>query len=87
MLSRPPRHPTKTRLVNWQLIFHSYFVIGMIETALSFTMSFWYLQRNGIHFSDLWFGFGEVPANVTEDFYTAKVNEASSIYFINLVIM
>lgn len=59
----------------------------MIETALSFTMSFWYLQRNGIHFSDLWFGFGEVPANVTEDFYTVKVNEASSIYFINLVIM
>ncbi|KAJ5226179.1 hypothetical protein N7468_007404 [Penicillium chermesinum] len=87
VLTRPPRHPTKTRLVNWKLMFHAYFVIGMIETALSFTMAFWYLQRNGIYFSDLWFKFGAVPPNVTEAFYTARVNEASSIYFINLVIM
>ncbi|KAJ6027206.1 uncharacterized protein N7446_004194 [Penicillium canescens] len=87
VLFRPPRHPTKTRLVNWQLMFHSYAFIGMIETALSFTMAFWYLQRNGIHFSDLWFKFGELPPGVDSDYYTAKVNEASSIYFVNLVIM
>ncbi|KAJ5758402.1 hypothetical protein N7520_005558 [Penicillium odoratum] len=87
VLFRPPRHPTKSRLVNWQLMFHSYAFIGMIETALSFTMAFWYLQRNGIHFSDLWFKFGELPPGVDSDYYTAKVNEASSIYFINLVVM
>lgn len=68
-------------------MFHAYAFIGMIETALSFTMAFWYLERNGIHFSDLWFKFGELPPGVTEDYYTAKVNEASSIYFINLVVM
>ncbi|KAJ5729077.1 uncharacterized protein N7483_003585 [Penicillium malachiteum] len=87
VLFRPPRHPKKTRLVNWKLMFHAYAFIGMIETALSFTMAFWYLERNGIHFSDLWFKFGELPPDVTEDYYTIKVNEASSIYFINLVVM
>ncbi|KAJ5645795.1 hypothetical protein N7490_002167 [Penicillium lividum] len=87
VLFRPPRHPTKTCLVNWQLMFHSYALIGMIETALSFTMAFWYLQRNGIHFSDMWFKFGELPPGIDSDYYTAKINEASSIYFINLVVM
>ncbi|KAJ5950048.1 hypothetical protein N7454_001632 [Penicillium verhagenii] len=87
VLFRPPRHPKKTRLVNWKLMFHSYAFIGMIETALSFTMAFWYLERSGIKFSNLWFKFGALPPNVDEDYYTAKVNEASSIYFINLVVM
>ncbi|KAJ5668722.1 hypothetical protein N7462_009792 [Penicillium macrosclerotiorum] len=87
VLYRPPRHPTKTRLVNWKLMFHSYAIIGMIETICSFAMAFWYLQRNGIPFSDLWFKFGEIPAGVDTDYYNARVNEASSIYFINLVIM
>ncbi|KAJ5719809.1 hypothetical protein N7493_007387 [Penicillium malachiteum] len=72
VLFRPPRHPKKTRLVNWKLMFHAYAFIGMIETALSFTMAFWYLERNGIHLSDLWFKFGELPPNVTEDYYTAR---------------
>ncbi|KAJ5088869.1 hypothetical protein N7456_012485 [Penicillium angulare] len=87
VLFRPPRHPTKTRLVNWKLMFHSYAIIGMIETVCSFSMAFWYLQRKGIPFSDLWFKFGEIPAGMDQDYYTARVNEASSIYFINLVIM
>ncbi|KAJ5605449.1 hypothetical protein N7510_008230 [Penicillium lagena] len=87
VLFRPPRHPTKTRLVDWKLMFHAYAVIGMIETACSFTMAYWYLQRSGIFFSDLWFKFGEIPAGMDPDYYSAKVNEASSIYFMNLVIM
>ncbi|KAJ6103579.1 hypothetical protein N7486_003801 [Penicillium sp. IBT 16267x] len=87
VLFRPPRHPRKTRLVDWKLMFHAYAFVGMIEVSLSFTMAFWYLQRNGIYFSDLWFKFGELPPGVDSDFYTAKVNEASSIYFINLVVM
>lgn len=68
-------------------MFHSYAFIGLIETVCSFAMAFWYLERNGIPFSDLWFKFGELPPGVDEDYYTARVNEASSMYFINLVIM
>lgn len=59
----------------------------MIETVCSFAMAFWYLQRSGIPFSDLWFKFGEIPSGIDADYYNARVNEASSIYFINLVIM
>jgi magnesium-transporting ATPase (P-type) len=50
-------------------------------------MAYWYLQRSGIPFSDLWFKFGEVPSYLDPDYYTQRLNEASSIYFINLVVM
>lgn len=50
-------------------------------------MAYWYLERKGIHFGDLWFKFGEIPAGVDRDYYDARLNEASSIYFINLVVM
>ncbi len=59
----------------------------MIETTLSFTMAYWYLERNGIHFGDLWFKFGELPEGIDQDYYNDRLNEASSIYFINLVVM
>jgi sodium/potassium-transporting ATPase subunit alpha len=84
---RPPRNPKKDRLVNWQLIFHAYGFIGVMQTFSSFAMSYWYLQRSGIPFSALWFKFGEVPANMDQYYYNARLNEASSIYFINLVVM
>lgn len=87
VLLRPPRNPKKDRLVNWKLILHAYGVVGLFETVLSFTMSYWYLQRNGIPFSALWFKFGQVPADIDPEYYTARLNEASSIYFINLVVM
>lgn len=50
-------------------------------------MAYWYLERKGIPFSDLWFKFGEIPANLDPDYYNARLNEASSIYFMNLVVM
>lgn len=87
MLLRRPRNVKKDRLVNWQLIFQAYGIIGMTETLASFAMSYWYLERNGIHFKDLWFSFGVVPSYVTEDYYNQKLTEASSIYFVNLVVM
>ncbi|RHZ58357.1 hypothetical protein CDV55_104977 [Aspergillus turcosus] len=87
VLLRPPRRPKKDRLVNWKLMLQAYGIIGMIETVCSFAMAFWYLQRNGIPFSALWFGFGAVPANVDPNYFTARLNEASSVYFINLVVM
>ncbi|KAI5460689.1 putative H /K ATPase alpha subunit [Mariannaea sp. PMI_226] len=87
VLLRPPRNPKKTRLVNWQLMFHAYAFIGVIETVLSFTMAYWYLERKGIAFKDLWFKFGDIPSHIDPDYYQARLNEASSIYFINLVVM
>jgi magnesium-transporting ATPase (P-type) len=87
VLLRPPRNPRKDKLVNWKLMFHAYGVIGIIQTVCSFSMSYWYLQRNGIPFSSLWFGFGAVPDGIDPDYYSNKLNEASSIYFINLVVM
>ncbi|KUL82200.1 hypothetical protein ZTR_10159 [Talaromyces verruculosus] len=87
VLLRPPRNPRKDKLVDWKLMFHAYGVIGIIQTVCSFSMSYWYLQRNGIPFSSLWFGFGAVPAGIDEDYYSDKLNEASSIYFVNLVVM
>ncbi|KAH8689933.1 putative H /K ATPase alpha subunit [Talaromyces proteolyticus] len=87
VLLRPPRNPKKDRLVDWRLMLQSYGILGVLETVCSFSMSYWYLQRNGIPFSTLWFGFGNVPDNIDPDFYQDKLNEASSIYFINLVVM
>lgn len=83
----PPRNVKKDRLVNWQLVLQSYGMMGVFQTFTSFTMSFWYLQRNGIPFSQLWFAFGAIPEGVDEAYYLNKVNEASSIYFVNLVVM
>ncbi|KAI0402196.1 hypothetical protein F4802DRAFT_379102 [Xylaria palmicola] len=87
VLLRKPRDVKKDRLVNWQLILHSYGVIGILETVTSFFVSFWYLQRNGIPFSQLWFAFGKIPDGVDPDYYAEKLNIASSIYFVNLVVM
>lgn len=87
VLLRPPRNPRKDKLVDWKLMFHAYGVIGIIQTVCSFSMSYWYLERNGIPFSSLWFGFGAVPDGIDPDYYNNMLNEASSIYFINLVVM
>lgn len=87
VLLRKPRDPKKDRMVNWKLMFHAYAITGMLESFASFSMAYWYLQRQGIRFSDLWFKFGKVPPHMDEAYYTARLNEASSIYFINLVVM
>ncbi|KAG5789619.1 hypothetical protein H9Q69_011316 [Fusarium xylarioides] len=87
VLTRPPRNIKKDRLVNWQLILQAYGVNGVLQTVASFAMAFWYLQRQGIPFSELWFSFGKLPAGIDPDYYLAKTNEASSIYFVNLVVM
>ena len=65
----------------------SYGFIGVIETISSFAMSYWYLQRNGIAFSDLWFKYGASIPGLDSDYVSQKLNEASSVYFVNLVVM
>ncbi|PRT56644.1 Sodium/potassium-transporting ATPase subunit alpha-1 [Wickerhamiella sorbophila] len=86
LLLRPPRSK-KDYLVDWRLLLWSYGFMGVCETVLSFTMSYWYCQRSGLYFSDLWFKFGQVPAHMTPERYNEILKVASSIYFSNLVIM
>ena len=87
MLLRPIRNLKTDRLVNFPLILQAYFFIGILETVASFAMSYWYLQTQGIPFSSLWFSPGALPEGIDSDTYTSQLNTASSIYFVNLVIM
>jgi len=87
VLLRRPRKPKVDRLVDWKLMLQSYGFIGVIETLTSFAMSYWYLQRSGISFGDLWFQCGSLPASIDQDYANARLAEASSIYFVNLVVM
>ena len=87
VLLRRPRKPKIDRLVNWQLVFNAYGFIGVMETLASFAMSYWYLQSKGVSFSVLWFGYGAYPDSYDSEYVAQKLNEASSIYFINLVVM
>ncbi|KAK0727570.1 hypothetical protein B0T26DRAFT_738235 [Lasiosphaeria miniovina] len=87
VLLRPPRKIGVDRLVDWKLIVQSYGVVGVLETVASFAMAYWYLERNGIAFSDIWFSFGNLPDTIDPDYYAQKLNEASSVYFVTLVVM
>ncbi|KAF2139900.1 uncharacterized protein K452DRAFT_253509 [Aplosporella prunicola CBS 121167] len=86
-LLQRPRNPRKDRLVDWRLIMHAYGFVGIMQSVTSFAMSYWYAQRRGLPFSILWFGFGAVPDGMSKEEYTQILNTASSIYFINLVVM
>ena len=86
VMLRPPRNPKKDKLVNWKLLFQAYCVFGLIETVTSFSMGYWYCQRRGVPFSVLWFGYGDYPG--LDGLPVQQIlDEASSIYFVNLVIM
>ncbi|EPS43128.1 hypothetical protein H072_2880 [Dactylellina haptotyla CBS 200.50] len=87
VLLRPPRDLKKDRLVDWKLLLQAYGLIGLAETLTSFAMAFWYLQRKGIPFSALWLGFGHPVPGHDAEYVQARLAEASSIYFVNLVIM
>jgi sodium/potassium-transporting ATPase subunit alpha len=87
VLTRPPRNAKKDRLVDWKLIMQAYGFVGVVETFSSFAMSYWYCQRQGLKFSMLWFAFTSTPDNFDLDRATEILNTASSIYFINLVVM
>jgi sodium/potassium-transporting ATPase subunit alpha len=87
VLLRRPRNPKKDRLVDWKLMLQAYVFTGLLQTVSSFSMSFWFAQRKGVPFSDLWFGFGAVPKGMSTDTFNSILNQASSIYFVNLVVM
>lgn len=87
VLLRRPRKPKVDRLVNWQLMLQTYAFIGILESIASFAMAFWYLERQGIPFSVFWFQYGALPDNLDSDYVASKLAVASSIYFVNLVVM
>jgi len=89
VMLRPPRDIYNDRLVDWKLLLQSYGLIGILETICSFAMSFWYLQRKGLPFSQLWFSFGNIPTppGQTEADVSYHLTVASSIYFVTLVVM
>jgi sodium/potassium-transporting ATPase subunit alpha len=87
VLTRPPRNAKKDRLVDYKLILQAYGFVGLTETLTSFAMAYWYAQRQGLHFSMLWFSFTSSPDGFDADRAIAILNTASSIYFVNLVVM
>jgi sodium/potassium-transporting ATPase subunit alpha len=86
VMTRRPRNARKDRLVDWKLLLQAYGFIGILETLTSFSMAFWYCQKQGLTFGVLWFGFGGT-GNLTTDEANAVLATASSIYFVNLVVM
>lgn len=44
LMERKPRSVTKEKLVNAQLIFHAYFIVGILESVCAFGMYYNYLQ-------------------------------------------
>lgn len=87
MLTRKPRVPGKDHLVDWQLVVQAYGVTGTIETVCSFAMAYWYMERQGYNFWSIWFAFGAYPEDWNQDEFQHHLVVASSIYFINLVVM
>ncbi|KAL6890041.1 calcium ATPase [Trichoderma evansii] len=89
VMLQPPRDIINDRLVDWKLLLQAYGFIGTFETALSFTMSYWYLQRKGLTFGSLWFSFGSIPTpeGLTDDDVNTYLTVGSSVYFITLVVM
>ncbi|KAF8263726.1 sodium-potassium ATPase [Lactarius quietus] len=83
LLSRPPRNVRKDRLANFRLLLHAYGFLGILESLCAMSMSFWYLQVNGVPFSSLAGKFGNYPAALTDDL----LYEAQSVYFFTLVVM
>ncbi|KAI4133321.1 MAG: hypothetical protein LQ347_002213 [Umbilicaria vellea] len=76
VMLRPPRNPKKDKLPTRFLSFE--------EIITSLAMAYWYAQRRGDPLGKLWFGYSSLPS---EEFVMSVVNEASSFYFVNLVIL
>ncbi|KAK2733701.1 hypothetical protein FQN57_001981 [Myotisia sp. PD_48] len=87
VLLRPPRNQKTDRLVNTRFILHAYGFIGVYQCVLSFVMAFWYMARSGIPFSALVLKFGQLDPQYDPAYVAEITNKASSIYFVNLVVM
>jgi sodium/potassium-transporting ATPase subunit alpha len=70
-------------MINWKLLIHAYFFLGLLESICASAMAFWFMQRKGVPFSSIVFKFGKWPAELTPDL----LDKAQSVYFFTLVIM
>lgn len=87
ILLRKPRNTKKDRLANAPLLIQAYLFIGLPLTVTSCAMAFWWMERRGIPFDDMWLKYGSGVNQTTRPEYFAEVvNEANAIYFFNLVI-
>ncbi|EPQ30905.1 uncharacterized protein PFL1_01803 [Pseudozyma flocculosa PF-1] len=88
LLKRKPRNVRTDRLADWRLLTHAYLFVGLPVTAASCAMGFWWMQRHGVPFSDMWLRYGggrvqtESPALFNEVLY-----QANAVYFFNLILM
>lgn len=93
VLLRKPRNVKKDKLVDWRLLFHAYIFLGLQETVCSFAMAYWYASRKGITFGSMWLSYNSsVPKGIPDTaenqaYYAQVLAEASSIYFVTLIIM
>ncbi|KAL9081356.1 MAG: hypothetical protein Q9157_000075 [Trypethelium eluteriae] len=87
VLARKPRNMKKDRLVNGKLFLQAYGFLGTVMALCSFAVSYWHAERKGILLKQLVLGFGRVPNGMSQAYFTKVLDESSSIYFINLVIM
>ena len=87
VLLRKPRDVKKDRLVDWKLLLHAYGFLGIQQCLASFAMAYWYAQRKGVAFSVLFLGYGQYPPSYDTTYVNKVLAEASSIYFVNLVVM
>ncbi|KAN0065286.1 hypothetical protein ACQY0O_001121 [Thecaphora frezii] len=87
LLKRKPRNVKKDRLADWKLLVHAYFFVGLPLTVVSCAMGFWWMQRRGVAFSDMWlrYGGGEVQRTRPE-YFNEVLLEANGVYFFNLVL-
>jgi sodium/potassium-transporting ATPase subunit alpha len=84
---RPPRRIGKDRLVNSRLILQAYVAMGIPECACAMAMSYWYMQRKGIPFGEMFLKYGAMPDGFDTDSYNEIINVGSSIYFVTIVVM
>lgn len=87
VLLRPPRDIRTDRLVDVKLLNHAYVFVGLFECVLSYVVAFWHMERRGVPFSAMVLKFNNMDPKYDPDYVTQVANEASSIYFVNLVIM
>lgn len=87
VLKRKPRNVKKDRLANPQLLLQAYVFVGIPLTVCSCAMSFWWMQRQGIPFSDMWFKYGGGQFQTNDpDRFNEILYQANAVYFFTLVI-
>ncbi len=90
IMKRAPVKRAESHLVDWRLIFHTYALVGMIESVSAFLCWFWYFDEQGLPASALFFAFdsytdgyhGKSQAELDDLMFTGQ-----SIFFVVLVVM